>query len=438
MTGADQAGDEPGLADPAADEPEPADPAGDEPELVDPAGDEPELVGQPDRVSTLELFFDLVFVFTITQLTGILAKDLTLGAAMQVLLVFGVLWWMYGGYAWLTNARTPSALPERLLLLLGMAGFLTIGLAIPHAFSRRGEAIALGLGYLLVVAVHGALYLRRNRNILRVVPFNVVSALLIIVAGLAGISGGHENGLGYAAWVLALAVQALSPLIIKPHGRFSIQPSHFVERHGALIIVAFGESVADVGIGAAEHPVTFALVVQAALGLALAAALWWAYFGVGDDDRAEEAMTQAAPAARPALALNAYFYSYIPMLLGILTLAAGIKQVIGEPGSTARYPACLALGGGVALYLAGDIAFRHALGIGGPGIRGQLPRVVAAVAALAVTPVGATLNVAAEIALLTAIVALALVAGAGQGGQESTGGRAVPPRRGFGGHPPID
>ena len=416
---------------------------------------------QPLRVSTLELFFDLVFVFTITQLTGMLSDNLNAGGMLRVLLVFGVLWWMYGGYAWLTNARTPSELPERLLLLLGMAGFLAIGLAIPHAFARRGEAIVLGLGYLLVVAVRGALYLRRNRNILRVVPFNVASALLVIAAGVAGISGGHENTLGYVLWVLALAVQALSPLLIKPHGRFSIQPSHFVERHGALIIVAFGESVADVGVGAAEHPITFALVVQATLGLALAAALWWAYFGVGDDDRAEEAMTGADPAARPALALNAYFYSYIPMLLGILTLAAGIKQAIGEPGSTARYPACLALGGGVALYLVGDIAFRHALSIGGPrsggpesgrsrsgrsrsgrsgsgrpefdrpgsgspgsgwqGLRGQLPRAVAAVAALAVTLVGATLNVAAESALLTAIVALALIAGQHQQAAGETG-----------------
>ncbi len=404
MTGADQARDVPGRADRN----------GDAPGLADRNGGAPGSADQPERVSTLELFFDLVFVFTITQLTGTLARDLTPGGALRVLLVFGVLWWMYGGYAWLTNARTPSLLPERLLLLLGMAGFLTIGLAIPHAFTRRGEAIALGLGYLLVVAVHGALYLRRNRNILRVVPFNVVSALLIIAAGLFGISGGHENPLGYVLWVLALAVLALSPLIIKPHGRFSIQPSHFVERHGALIIVAFGESVADVGIGAATHPVTFALVVEAALGLALAAVLWWAYFGVGDDDRAEAAMTGADPAARPALALNAYFYSYIPMLLGILTLAAGVKQAIGEPGSAVRYPACLALGGGVALYLAGDIAFRHSLSIGGPrgskaGLRAQLPRAVAAVAALAVTPVGVTLNVAAEIALLTAIVALALV-----------------------------
>ena len=353
---------------------------------------------QPLRVSTLELFFDLVFVFTITQLTGLLSRDLTPTGALRVVLIFGVLWWMYGGYAWLTNARTPAQLPEQLLLLLGMAGFLVIGLAIPQAFTRRGEGVTLGLGYLLVVVVHGALYLRLNRNILRVVPFNLASALLVIAAGATlGVAG-------YVLWVAALAVQALSPLIIHPQGRFSIQPAHFVERHGALIIVAFGESVADIGIGAAGHPVTAALITQAVLGLALAAALWWAYFGVGDDGRAEDEMTRADPAARPGLALNAYFYAYIPMLLGIVTLAAGVKQVIGQPGP-ARWPACLALAGGVALYLAGDMAFRRALRIGP-----QRYRAAAAIAALAATAVGVTVSVTLEIALLTVIVAAALIA----------------------------
>jgi low temperature requirement protein LtrA len=354
--------------------------------------------GQPLRVSTLELFFDLVFVFTITQLTGTLAEDLTPRGALRVLLVFCVLWWMYGGYAWLSNARSPRQFPERLLMLLGMAGWLVIGLAIPRAFSRPGEAVALGLGYLLVVAVHGALYLRANRNILRVTPFNAASALLVIAAGTV-----PGRPAGYALWIAALAVQALSPLISRPAGRFSIQPSHFVERHGALLIVAFGESVVDIGIGAADHPVTFALVVQAALGLALAAALWWVYFGVGDDERAEEQMNRADPALRPALALNAYFYCYIPMLLGIVAIAAGIKVAIGSDQVTLPYRACLALAGGTALYLAGDAAFRRVLRIGT-----QRYRAAAAAAALAVSAVGAALSVTAEIALLTVIVAAAL------------------------------
>jgi low temperature requirement protein LtrA len=356
---------------------------------------------QPLRVSTLELFFDLVFVFAITQLTGILARDMTLASALRVLLIFGVLWWMYGGYVWLTNARTPSRTPERLLLLLGMAGFLIVGLAIPQAFGRDG--VALGLGYLVVVGVHTWLYQRVNKNIMRVAPFNVAAALLIIGAGLV------KGQAAYALWAAALAVQWLSPLLFPVRGRFAIRPDHFTERHGALVIIVFGESVADIGIGIgmAGHAVavTVSLAVSATLGLALAAALWWTYFGVGDDERAEQALTRADPAARPALALAADFYAYIPLLLGIVTVAAGLRQAIGHAGSTLPYPACLALAGGVALYLAGDVAFRRALRIGP-----QRYRTAAAVVALAVSAVGVVVSVDAEIALLAVIVAAALAA----------------------------
>ena len=369
--------------------------------MTDTAADLPDQPEEPLRVSTLELFFDLVFVFAITQLTSILARDLTVAGAVRVLLIFGVLWWMYGGYVWLSNARTPVETPERLLMLVGMGGFLIVGLAIPHAFGRDG--VAFGVGYLVVVGVHTWLYQRINRNIARVAPFNVLSALLIIGAGLAG---GTWLGPAYGLWAAALAVQVLSPLVTRVRGRFAIRPDHFAERHGALVIIVFGESVADIGIGVgtAGQVITTSLVVSAALGLALAAALWWSYFGVGDDDRAEQAMTRADPAARPGLALAAFFYAYIPLLLGIVAVAAGVKRAIGHAGSTLPYPACLALAGGVALYLAGDVAFRHALRIGG-----QRYRAAAAVAALAVSGVGVWLSVAAEIALLAGIVAAALV-----------------------------
>ena len=162
-----------------------------------------------------------------------------------MLLVFGVLWWMYGGYVWLGNARTPSQAPERLLMLVGMGGFLIMALAIPEAFSRDG--VALGIGYLIVVLVHGWLYQRVNRNIARVVPFNLIAAALVIAAGIV------KGPAGYVLWAVALAIPALSPLVIHPRGRFSISPSHFTERHGALVIIVFGESVVDIGIGAEGH-----------------------------------------------------------------------------------------------------------------------------------------------------------------------------------------
>jgi low temperature requirement protein LtrA len=345
----------------------------------------------PLRVSTLELFFDLVFAFTLTRLTDLLAHHLSVAGAAQVLLVFGVLWWMYAGYAWLTNTRAPDRTLERLLLLLGMTGFLVVGLAIPTAFDETRSGLALGFGYLLVVVVHGGLYYRVNRNIVRITPFNLASALLVIVAGPAG-------GVAvYLLWLGGLAIQVLSPLIAHPGGRFEISPAHFVERHGALVIVALGESVAAIGIGATPGGVTAGIAVAAVLGLALSACLWWVYFGDGDDERAERAMTAAEPALRPQLALSAYFYAHIPMLLGVVALAAGVKLTLGHAGQPHPAGQAVAVAGGAALFLAGSAGFRRALAIGPLGFR-----LSAAVFALATTALGMTVTVDAQLGVLLA------------------------------------
>ena len=351
--------------------------------------------GGPLRVSTLELFFDLVFAFTLTQLTARLAGGgFSVTTIAQVLLVFGVLWWMYGGYAWLTNARSPDSTGTRLLLLLGMAGFLVVGLAIPRGFTAPGSGgsgLALGLGYLLVVAVHSMLYYQVNRNILRIIPFNVGSAVLVIAAGTVG------GAATYPLWAAALAIQILGPLIRPLAGRFEISPAHFVERHGALIIVALGESVAAVGIGAASLAVTAQLVTAVVLGLALSACLWWAYFGGGDDKRAEHAMIMARPERRPRMALAGYFYAHAPMLLGVVTLAAGVKVTIGHAAQPHPARQALALGVGIALFLAGDAAFREVMGMGRPWARYGT-----AVFAVATAAVGAAVAVEAQLAVLTA------------------------------------
>jgi low temperature requirement protein LtrA len=194
--------------------------------------------------------------------------------------------------------------------------------------------------------------------------------VLLVIAGLTPAPA------AYALWGAALALQVFAAVFVRLAGRFEIQPEHFVERHGALLIVAFGEPVADVGIGAEGRPVTVSLALSAALGLALTAALWWAFFGTADDDR---------------LVLIAYFYAYIPMLLGIVAIAAGLKTAIGHPGTALTAGPAVALAGGVTLFLAGDVLFRWVLRTG-------IPRYRAVAAA------------AAGIALLTAMVAAALIA----------------------------
>src|SRR6266852_3130030 len=142
-----------------------------------------------ERVTTLELFFDLVFVFTITQLTAVVYHAPTARSLLQVVLMLGVIYWMYGGYAWMTNAVSANTPKRRLLLLGGMTGYFVVALAIPHAFSSSG--LAFGLAYLAVVCVHSALFMRASTAsvvsaIVRLTPWNISSALLVVAGGAAG------------------------------------------------------------------------------------------------------------------------------------------------------------------------------------------------------------------------------------------------------------
>ena len=197
-----------------------------------------------ERVTTLELFFDLVFVFTITQLTAVLYHAPSLRSLAQVVLMLGVIWWMYGGYAWMTNAVSAHTAIRRLLLLGGMGGYFVLALSIPHAFSSSG--LAFGLAYLVVVGVHSTLFARASSAtvtsaILRLTPFNVASALVVVAGGAVG------GTAQYVLWALAFVFEWLTPVVRKPSG-FAIGAAHFVERHGLVVLVAIGESVVAIGI----------------------------------------------------------------------------------------------------------------------------------------------------------------------------------------------
>jgi low temperature requirement protein LtrA len=306
-----------------------------------------------------------------------------------------VIWWMYGGYAWLTNVVAPDRGLYQVLLLSGMAGFLVISLAVPEAFGSSG--VAFGVAYLVVVLIHSGLFTRSQAGesgaaILGVAPLNIVAALSII---LAGAIGGTARWL---LWAIAVAVIVL-PSLRPPDPRFAINASHFVERHGLVVIVALGESVVAVGIGASRHSLSAGLVAVAILGLALSACLWWTYFGEGEDERALRAMASAPQARRGWLALNGFYHWHLFILLGVIALASALEQAIGHSGEPLSFARSLALGGGVACFFVGDALFRRTLSIG--EVRWRL---LAAALALATVPLGQEIAAVAELACLFAFV----------------------------------
>jgi low temperature requirement protein LtrA len=355
---------------------------------------------EPDRsarVSTLELFFDLVFVFTITQLTAVLVNGGDAAAVFQVVVMLLVIWWMYDGYAWLTNAIATDHLRHRLLLIGGMGAFLVIALAIPSASTRSG--LAFGIGYVAAVLLHAVMYARGTsfsevRAILRIVPFNLVAAALVLVGG--GVGGDVQ----WLLWALAAALLWVTPWLTSVEG-FVVQPEHFVERHGLVIIVALGESIVVIGAAAGlELDVGLALVVL--LALALSASLWWVYFS--NEDAVERAMLDAPQARRPRIALLGFGYWHYGLLLGIVVMAAGLKKAVGDPYDPLSTLSASELAVGVALFLVCEVGFRRTLGIGRGGAR-----LVAAAVALATIPIGTAFDAKAQIATLAAIVVLALV-----------------------------
>jgi low temperature requirement protein LtrA len=348
------------------------------------------------RVSVLELFFDLVFVLTVTQLTALLADDLTWRGAGQVVVMLGMLMWMYSGYAWLTNAVSPNSPVRRTGLLIGMGGFLAIALAIPDAFGASGWAF--GVGYFVVNAVHTGLFVAAGgagpvRAFRQLGPLNLLSATLILIGGFT------PDGWRWGLWIAALLVQFASPYLL-PIGEFALSPSHFVERHGLLIIVALGESLIAIGIGAEGLELTPVLLLTAVLGLSVTYLLWWLYFG-GSTEIAEHAFAAFSPRERSRVAIHAFGWAHLGLFLGIVAVAAGIKKTMSHADGHLKLAEALVLAIGLAVFIMSDVAFRRVLRIG-PLIH----RVIGAVVILAVIPAGL---VAGVLGLVAAVLVLSVM-----------------------------
>ena len=365
------------------------------------------------RVTTLELFFDLVFVFAFTQVTALMALNATPVGAVRGIVLLALLWWAWCSYAWLGNQAHADEGVVRLTVIVAMAAMFVVALAIPESFvDLEGGLFApfvLAACYAVVRLAHLACYLvaagddagLRRQLLLTAIPVSAACALLVS----GGVVGPPYQTL---LWASALVVDYVGIWVAGSSGWRLNSPGHFAERHGLIVIVAIGESLVALGVGVAQEPVSVAVIVAAVFGMAIAVSLWWLYFDVVAHV-AESVLAKTQGEERSRLARDSYTYLHFPIVASIIFVALGLKKVLeyvadieGHDLSDALTGVPLvALYGGVAVYLLGHVAFRWR------NVHTWNPhRAFAAGALLVLIPVAWRLPALAALGLVAALLAL--------------------------------
>jgi low temperature requirement protein LtrA len=348
------------------------------------------------RVTPRELFFDLVFVFAFTQVATLLANQPTFAGIGRGVLVLAALWWAWAAYAWLTNIVDPEESVVGLALLVALIAMFVAALVVPEAFGDEG--VLFGAAFFIVCAMHlalNALVGRGNREllgaVLRLAPWTLLGATLILVAGFA-------DGARTWLWIAALACTYVGALFSGSAG-WLVHPSHFAERYGLVLIIALGEAFISIGIGVTGTDIGLGEVSAAVLGLLVATAFWLAYFDFFSL-RGERVLVEAQGPERVALARDAYAYLHFPMIVGIVLFGFAMKIVVAHVGDGLDSVAAFALCGGCALYLLTYSAIRIRVMRRWQVSRG---RFVAALLFVLLLPVATRVPALAALALVTAV-----------------------------------
>jgi low temperature requirement protein LtrA len=307
------------------------------------------------RVTPLELFFDLVFVFGFTQVTTLLLEDVTWAGLGRGLLVLAVLWWAWASYAWLTNTVDADAGLVLAVMLVATAAMFVAALAVPEAFGRH--RLVFALAFLIVLVMFVGLFALAGRAepdllaaVLRMARTTVLGGLLILAAAFV------HSGLRPALWLAALAVGFVGPALGGVRG-WRVHPAHFAERHGLILIIAIGEALVAIGFGARGTGLGAGVILAAVLGLVVAASFWLAYFdffSVG----VQRQLADLRGEQRTTLARDAYTYLHLPMVAGIVLFAFAMKTTLAHVDAELHVIPAVALCGGSALYLLAYVALR--------------------------------------------------------------------------------
>jgi low temperature requirement protein LtrA len=317
---------------------------------------QPTIAEEEKRTGYLELFFDLVFVFAFTQVATLIVEDTSGPGLARAALVFALVWWAWSAYAWLTNAIDVENVGTRLLVLSAALAAFFMALAIPDAYSDEGAWFAVA--YFVVRVLQIALYTWGVRGdpqmrsaVLRLAPWFLVAPTVALVGGLAG--GSWRTAL----WTVSIAIDVAGALSVARAG-FRVSPSHFAERYALIVIIALGESIVAVGVGAQELERDAVFAIAVAVAFAGAAASWWAYFSFVQL-AAERALQAAAPERRGPLARDVYTLFHYPIVLGIIFLAVAGKKMLDDPREPLSDGGRAVLALGFALFFLGFVLARY-------------------------------------------------------------------------------
>ena len=309
-----------------------------------------------ERVSSLELFFDLVFVLAITQCTSLMAHDPSWRGIGRGLVVLGLLWWAWVGYSWLTSVVDPDDFAVRVVLFGAMAALLVTSLCVPDAFGELGLTLAIAYG--LVRAAHIALFVLASRDDpgLRhsVVGLAVSTAIGV---GVLIVGASFDGSARLVVWLVALAMDMAGPLFIDTTG-WRLVPGHFAERHGLIVLVALGESIVSIGVGA-EAGVDRGVIAAAVLGIGVAFAMWWTYFDVAALAVTRRLIEVEDLKERNELARDGFSYLHLPLVAAIVLVALGLKTTLAHVDEPLEWEAAAALVGGAAIYLVAHVTFKQ-------------------------------------------------------------------------------
>ena len=309
------------------------------------------------RTSYLELFFDLVFVFAITQVTSLMLAEPTASGYAKSALVLAMVYWAWSGYAWATNAIDLGWPVLRLGYLAAMGASFGMAVAVPDAFGD--QTLWFAIPYVAVRLLHLALYIGglrhdrvHQRAILALAPWFAVSPALALIGAFLG------GQLLIAFWCAGLAIDVLGALRAGDNAGFRVSPEHFAERYALFIIIALGESIVAIGTGLTANTRDAAFALALAVAFVGVAAVWWAYFDFTAAVLARTLRNQS-PERRGTLARDIFTLCHYPIVLGIIFFAVAAKKTVAEPGEPLTTAGRFALGAGIGFFLVGFALARY-------------------------------------------------------------------------------